>query len=86
MTESSPGHQFFKKVSFAGLFSLFRPGSKVPAHLAGGLERLRLQAQPGSRLRDRVLSWAPEKQIQINLLDDIFAMKPAIAGFFFSGD
>ncbi|MGN6086594.1 hypothetical protein, partial [Trinickia sp.] len=50
---------FLKMVSFAGIFSFCRPGSKGPAHVAWGLERLRLHAQPGSRLCDRVLSWAP---------------------------
>ncbi|WP_230958227.1 hypothetical protein, partial [Burkholderia territorii] len=34
-------------------------GSKAPARFARGLERLRLQAQPGSRMYDRALSWAP---------------------------
>ena len=34
---------YLKRPALAGLFSLFRPGSKVPTQFAWGLERLRLQ-------------------------------------------
>ncbi len=59
VTESSPGHQVLKKVGICRPFPFSGPGSKAPARFAGGLERQRLQALPGSRLCDRVLSWAP---------------------------
>src|ERR1700752_2060429 len=58
VTESSPGHQDSKGQRKLAFF-IYGPGSKVPAHFAWGLEGLRLQAQPGSRSCDRVLSWAP---------------------------
>ncbi|SOZ22082.1 hypothetical protein CBM2623_A170293 [Cupriavidus taiwanensis] len=41
-------------------FFHFCPGRKALERFSRGRERLRLQAQPGSRLRDRVLSWAPD--------------------------